>query len=73
MRHASIQPSAVLTNAPTPEIKYAKIRAVEERYGWGDFIFQLIRKGLVRTVLYKSSRKAKGYRLIDLRSLWKTT
>jgi hypothetical protein len=69
MRYKSIQPDEVLT-VPLPKIKYAKIRVVVQQYGLGRYsLFDLIRKGAIRTVLYRSSKKAKGYHLIDLRSL----
>jgi hypothetical protein len=49
---------------------YAKIRTVQQRYGLGRWsIFKLIRSGKIRSVLYRSSPKARGYTLVDLRSL----
>jgi hypothetical protein len=70
MRRKTIRADEVLFNVPPLEIKYAKIKAVVQRYGTGRFtLFELIRKGEIRTVLYKGSKKAKGYRLVDLRSL----
>jgi hypothetical protein len=68
MSYIPINPGEVLSDAS--EIKYARIRAVERTYGLGRFsIFRLIKQGTIRSVLFKSSKKAKGYRLIDLRSL----
>jgi hypothetical protein len=70
MTRKSIRADEVLINVSSLEPKYAKIRKVVELYGIGRYsLFDLIRKGIVRTVLYRSSRKAKGYHLIDLRSL----
>jgi hypothetical protein len=64
-----ILPTDVFPNGLS-EIKYARIRAVEKEYGVGRWtMFQLIKAGLVRTVLIKSSKKGRGYRLVDLRSL----
>jgi hypothetical protein len=53
-----------------PKAIYAKITVVTQRYGLGRWsIFKLIRSGKIRSVLYRSSPKARGYTLIDLRSL----
>jgi hypothetical protein len=66
----AIIPKENFSDPPQVEIKFAKVRAVEKTHGLGRFtLFRLIREGAIRTVLIKKSKKAKGYRLIDLRSL----
>jgi hypothetical protein len=53
-----------------PKAIYAKISVVTQRYGLGRWtIFKLIRSGKIRSVLYRSGPKARGYTLVDLRSL----
>jgi hypothetical protein len=53
-----------------PKALYAKIRTVTQQYGLGRWtIFKLIRSGKIRSVLYRSGSKARGYTLVDLRSL----
>jgi hypothetical protein len=70
MTRKSIRADEFLFNVSSLEPKYAKIRKVVQLYDIGRYsLFGLIRKGAIRTVLYKSSKKGKGYRLIDLRSL----
>jgi hypothetical protein len=65
-----IQPKDISPDTNLSEIKYARIRAVEREYGIGRWtMFQLIKAGTVRTVLVKPSKKGRGYRLVDLRSL----
>ena len=62
-----ITPSDIQTD---PKALYAKIRVVEQRYGLGRWsIYKLIRSGKVRSVLYRSTPKARGYTLVDLGSL----
>jgi hypothetical protein len=59
-----------VADARPSEVKYAKIRVVEKKYGVGRWsLFALIRSGAVRSVLFKPSKKGRGYRLVDLQSL----
>jgi hypothetical protein len=65
-----IQPKDISPDTNPTETKYARIRAVEKKYGVGRWtMFRLIKAGAVRTVLVKPSKKGRGYRLVDLRSL----
>jgi hypothetical protein len=63
-------PNKALSASPQPEIKFAKIRAVERMYSIGRFtVFKLIKIGAIRSSLIKTSKRARGYRVVDIASL----